>query len=77
VRNPVSTFAFKWVNLYRYAEGCPGTKPKNGPKKIEETEKDQKAWSDLPPNVKAGLYKLNPLDPQLETAWFQPSNLSS
>jgi hypothetical protein len=22
-----------------------------------------------------GLYKLNPVDPQLETAWFQPSNL--
>jgi hypothetical protein len=24
---------------------------------------------------KVGLYRLNPVDPQLESAWFQPLNL--
>jgi hypothetical protein len=27
--------------------------------------------------LKVGLYKLNPVDPSLESAWFQPTNLSS
>lgn len=34
------------------AKGCPGSKPKNAAKKMAETEKEQKGWKDLPPNVK-------------------------
>jgi hypothetical protein len=28
-------------------------------------------------DTSVGLYKLNPVDPQLDSAWFQPSSLSS
>ena len=41
------------------AKGCPGTKPKNGPKRMAETAKEQKKWQDLPPTVKVTAKELS------------------
>ena len=38
---------------------------------------DRYYYSADPDALKVGLYKLNPVDPQLETAWFQPLSLLS
>jgi hypothetical protein len=53
-------FAFKWVNLYRYGEGF-----------YDAINAEAEL---VPPG--GGLYNLNPIDPELETAaFFQPLNL--
>jgi hypothetical protein len=59
VKDWASQFAFKWVNLYRYTVEAVAA--------VTATDGE---------HLRAvGLYKLNSVDPQLESAWFQPLNL--
>jgi hypothetical protein len=57
-------FAFEWVNLCRYATFPDIIRALPGYLKEGVTSV-------------VGLYNLNPVDPQLETAWFPPLHLSS
>jgi hypothetical protein len=55
--------ASKWVNLCRYAEDDP------------RLAQQQLLFNGMQVAM-AGPYKLNPVDPPLESAWFQPFSLS-
>ena len=60
----VSKFAFKWVNLYRY--------------NLADVLKDSLGFEGVKMSrriVVGLLYKLNPVDPWLESTLFQPLSL--
>jgi hypothetical protein len=60
----VSKFAFKWVNVSdHYAVGA-----------LDGVASPLMKWGKLVAAA-VGLYKLNAVDPQLESAWFQPLSL--
>jgi hypothetical protein len=52
-------------------------KAKNVPGNFEEGKRCLRDFEKKEHTLKVGLYKLNPVYPQLESAWFQPLNLSS
>jgi hypothetical protein len=55
------------------AEGCVGTAAAEALVKLV-LRRGSGALASAP-HVVVGLCKLNPVDPQLESVWFQPSNL--
>ena len=63
MKKPVSKFAFQVHNLQRYAEAFPKLK------------RDAQNRADPDGPLSVGLYQSNPVDPQLESAWFEPLNL--
>jgi hypothetical protein len=64
VKQLVSKFAGFKCNLYHYTAA-------RGELDVTRT----KLWEAEEAAAEVGLYKLNPLEPWLEGAWFQPSNL--
>jgi hypothetical protein len=62
VKNRFQSLPFK-CNLQRYTSGSFGSQ--NFVDKIQEEQRMEE-------QMKVGLYKYNPVDPKLESAWFQP-----
>jgi hypothetical protein len=67
-RFPKFVIFSKWVNLYFNCTATEGWPP---------GWKDEIAgqWNGRVIECEAGLYKLNAVDSELESAWFQPLNL--
>jgi hypothetical protein len=66
-----------WLKPRPFPAGSLGRHHHGGDAHGEHLRRAAAAAQPLGPHLRRGLNKLNAVDPQLETAWFQPLNLSN